>query len=248
MNTSSNSIFRPMLLHADEERWNELKSLLTGKTVTLALQEGVIYDEIGQENNDIYTILLQTGYLKVVQTIHIHGGELYELAIPNREIRYLYQREILNRVDRSYGEVVFYKMGLAMQAGDAEEFQRRLQGIVRRAVSSFDTAQQESFYHGLMLGFTLYYESDYRVESNQESGYGRFDLALFPKTGGLPGILMEFKTVKTEEEMTLALEKAKTQMHERAYVTRLRAEGAKTIWCYAIVFCGKHVQLEAVEA
>lgn len=246
VNTSSNDIFQPMLVQANEERWGELKSLLTGKTVTLDLQEGVIYDEIGGQNNHIYTILLQTGYLKVVNTIRTSGGgRLYELAIPNKEIRLLYQKEILNRVDRSYGEVVFYKMGMAMQSGDAEEFQMRLSGIVRRAVSVYDTAHPESFYHGLMLGCTLYYEADYRVESNQESGYGRFDLALFPKRAGLPGVLMEFKTVQEEDEMKRAIETAKRQIDEKAYVAKLRAEGVETIWCYAIAFCGKRVQLEA---
>ena len=247
VNTSSNDIFQPLLAQANEERWKELTALLTGKTVTLDLQEGIIYDEIGQQNNAIYTILLQTGYLKVVQTVRMTGGRLYELAIPNREIRYLYQKEILHRVDRSYGEVVFYKMGLAMQSGDAGEFQSRFAGILQRAVGVYDTAHPESFYHGLMLGCTLYYEADYRVESNQESGYGRFDLALFPKHQGIPGVLMEFKTVKEEKEMSAAIDTAKRQINEKSYVTKFHTEGVQKIWCYAIVFCGKHVQMDVVD-
>jgi len=241
VNTSSNSIFPVILSQADEMRWEELRSLLFGGTVTIALREGIIYDEIGRNSNDIYSLLLQTGYLKSVNAIHLRsGGYLYELAIPNKEIRLLYQTEILNRVDRSYGEVSFYKMGLAMERGDAKEFQKQLQGILVRAVSAHDAAQPESFYHGLMLGCALFYEADYRVESNQESGYGRFDLAMFPKAQKLPGVLMEFKSVKEEAELEAAATAACEQMQEKAYAMRLRTEGVTTIWQYGIAFCKKH--------
>ena len=106
VNTSSNSIFPKILSQADPASWEDLRSLLLGGTVTMRLRESIIYNEIGKNSNDIYSLLLQTGYLKAVKTIRTSGGSsLYELAIPNKEIRLLYQTEILNRVDYSYGEV-----------------------------------------------------------------------------------------------------------------------------------------------
>lgn len=241
VDTSSNDIIQTLLAQADEERWSELRSLLLGGTITSQIREGIIYSEIGRDASDIYTMLLQTGYLKAVGSTKLGGERVYELAIPNREIRLLFQTEILDRADRSYGIVSFYKMGLAIQQGNAEEFQRIFQGILLRAVSSHDAADPESFYHGLMLGCALYYEDDYRVTSNRESGLGRFDLAMLPKKKTLPGIVMEFKAVKTEEELEKATDDALHQIDEKAYVTELEAAGIHDIWRYGIAFCKKRV-------
>ena len=241
VNTSGNDIIHTLLAQADEERWEELRALLTGGTVQAVLQEGVIYNTIGENSSDLYTLLLQTGYLKAIGSMKIDDTRIYELAIPNREIRSLFQSEIMRGVDRSYGMVSFYKMGLALQQGNAETFQRILQGILRRAVSAHDAAKPESFYHGLMLGCALFYEKDYRVRSNRESGYGRFDLAMLPKHVSLPGVIMEFKAVKAEEELEQAAQEACQQIETKAYVTELESAGCPHIWYYGIAFCKKHV-------
>ncbi len=241
VNTSGNDIIHTLLAQADEERWEELRALLTGGTVQAVLQEGVIYNTIGENSSDLYTLLLQTGYLKAIGSMKIDDTRIYELAIPNREIRSLFQSEIMRGVDRSYGMVSFYKMGLALQQGNAETFQRILQGILRRAVSAHDAAKPESFYHGLMLGCALFYEKDYRVRSNRESGYGRFDLAMLPKHVSLPGVIMEFKAVKAEEELEQAAQEACQQIETKAYVTELESVGCPHIWYYGIAFCKKHV-------
>lgn len=244
VNTSGNDIIQTLLKQADEERWGELETLLTGGTIQTALDDGVIYSTIGQNSSDLYTMLLQTGYLKAIGCQRLGGEDMYELAIPNREIRSLFQREITRRVDRSYGVVSFYKMGQAFQQGRAEDFQRIFQGILRRAVSAHDAAKPESFYHGLMLGCVLYYENEYRVVSNRESGYGRFDLALLPKQKQLPGVIMEFKVVKSEDELPAAAEAACQQIEEKVYITELREAGVKNIWRYGIAFCQKHVLIK----
>lgn len=241
VNTSGNDIIHTLLAQADEERWEELRALLTGGTVQAVLQEGVIYNTIGENSSDLYTLLLQTGYLKAIGSMKIDDTRIYELAIPNREIRSLFQSEIMRGVDRSYGMVSFYKMGLALQQGNAETFQRILQGILRRAVSAHDAAKPESFYHGLMLGCALFYEKDYRVRSNRESGYGRFALAMLPKHVSLPGVIMEFKAVKAEEELEQAAQEACQQIETKAYVTELESAGCPHIWYYGIAFCKKHV-------
>ena len=241
VDTSSNDIIQTLLSQADEERWDELRSLLLGGTVASQVREGVIYHDIGKDASDIYTMLLQTGYLKAVSSTNLGGERVYELAIPNREIRLLFQTEILDRVDRSYGIVSFYKMGLAIQQGRAEDFQKIFQGILLRAVSSHDAADAESFYHGLMLGCALYYEQEYRVVSNRESGHGRFDLAMLPKKAQLPGIVLEFKTAGSEDGLEKAAEDALRQIEEKAYVTELAASGATDVWRYGIAFCKKHV-------
>lgn len=244
VNTSGNDIVHTLLSQADEGRWEELQTLLTGGTIQAVLREGVIYSTIGENSSDLYTMLLQTGYLKAVGSMKFGDMRMYELAIPNLEIRSLFQSEIMRRVDRSYGMVSFYKMGLALQQGHVEDFQRILQGVLKRAVSSHDAAHPESFYHGLMLGCTLFYENDYRVVSNRESGYGRFDLAMLPKKKELPGVIMEFKAVQDEEDLEKAADEACQQIEKKAYITELQAADVSNIWCYGIAFCKKHVLIK----
>ena len=108
-------------------------------------------------------------------------------------------------------------------------------------VSFHDAAQPESFYHGLILGLSVWLDKRYFIRSNRESGYGRFDLAFFPKKPELPGIVLEFKSVEQEKELADAAEEACKQMEEKAYDTELEAAGVQDIWHYGIAFCKKHV-------
>ena len=92
-----------------------------------------------------------------------------------------------------------------------------------------------------MLGLSVWLERRYHVRSNRESGYGRFDLAFFPKQAELPGILLEFKAVENQEELLAAAEDACWQMDEKEYAAELAALGTNVIWRYGIAFCKKHV-------
>ena len=95
-----------------------------------------------------------------------------------------------------------------------------------------------------MLGCVLYYENDYRVVSNRESGYGRFDIAFFPLKPGTPGVILELKSVKSEEELEETAQAALRQIGEKSYPAELARQGVKEVWNYGIVFCGKRVWME----
>ena len=242
-NTSGNGILHELLQNADEDWWQELSALADGGTVMAELREHTVYENLRRNRNELYSVLLFAGYLKAVQALPSGGRQVCELAIPNAEIRAIFTAEVVDFLEPAKGNVTLFAMKDAMVRGDAARFEQLLQDILRRAVGIHDAARPESFYHGLMLGFVLYYESSYRVESNLESGYGRFDIAMFPKKRSLPGILMEFKTVKREKEMARAAERAHRQIKERSYATRLREYGVDDVWTYGIAFCGKHVEL-----
>ena len=245
-NTSGNTILAQLLHDADKARWQDLQALMDGRSIVAGVDENVIYGSIDTDEAALYTLLLLTGYLKAVRTVDEESG-LYELSIPNQEVRRAYRTEILSRFGGGEKDPSLYKMFQAMTNGDAQAFEEYLQKIILRTVSLYDAARPESFYHGLMLGFTLYYEKDYRVVSNLESGYGRLDLALFPHHRGMPGILMEFKAVKQEDKLDAAVKKALTQIQERAYTTQLQESGAEKIWCYGIAFCRKQVVVRLSE-
>ena len=242
VNSSHNTILDMLTSAIDEERFQDLQGLMEGKSVIAYIDENIVYGDIEEDRDVLYNILLLTGYLKTVGVYDAYNG-LYELAIPNKEVRSVYRHEILTKFGRGIKDRALRGMLQAMTAGDARIFQKHLQDILLRLVSIRDTGNPEAFYHGLMLGLALYYEQGYCVESNQESGYGFFDLAMIPKKKTLPGIIMEFKAVKKTDDLETAAQRGRQQIEDKAYMTALRDAGITKIWAYGIAFCGKHVKI-----
>ncbi|MGN0939584.1 MAG: AAA family ATPase [Selenomonas sp.] len=239
--TSGNSILKAMLLQLDQRRARHLEKLMEGKTIRTRIEESFIYPDIEKHRANLYDVLLATGYLKCVGAIDDEDGEKYDLSIPNMEIRRVFRDEILKFLASSEDRSILDDLLEAMQEGDAESFQKCLQTVLRDMVSFHDAAQPESFYHGLILGLSVWLDKRYFIRSNRESGYGRFDLAFFPKKPELPGIVLEFKSVEQEKKLADAAEEACKQMEEKAYDTELEAAGVQDIWHYGIAFCKKHV-------
>lgn len=105
---------------------------------------------------------------------------------------------------------------------------------------------KECFYHGFMLGMIACFSHPrYRVVSNRESEYGRFELAIIPKEKGLSGVIMEFKYASDAAQLSLMAKKAIAQIKERSYETKLQAEGVTKLWLYGIAFHGKEIVVEA---
>ena len=251
VNTSSNSILRTMLRRADTRAWKEMQTLLSGGSIVSAVTESTIYSEkMGAQRNELYSALLFCGYLQCTDEIIDEDRTeepLYRLSIPNTEIRFIYRREVLYWMNGTEGtDIALYDMLQAMMTGDTAGFEENLQDLLLRTVSYHDTAKQpEVFYHGLMLGFTLYYEHRYRTQSNRESGCGRFGLAMFPKKAGLPGIIMEFKAAESTDHLAASAKEALTQIDAKDYLAEFRSEHITSVWKYGIAFCGKQVAIQS---
>ena len=246
LNTSGNSILKALLARIDARKEKDLMGLLEGKAVSTPLRENIIYADLNSDRNTLYMMLLTSGYLKAVKT---WKDEYYEdwvsLEIPNLEIRRAYRYEVLEYIVPNQGQIVLMDLMEAMTEGKAEDFARYLSELLRDFVSFHDSAHQpESFYHGLLLGLSVWLEGRYRVESNRESGYGRFDIAFFPLKENLPGVVMELKAVKEEGEMEAAARAAISQIEEKKYLAGLIWQGVTEVWKYGIAFCGKKMWLE----
>ena len=242
-NTSGNSILKTMLLRVDEKRRNDLIRLMQGKTVHTVLDEGLIYDDIYKNKDALYTLLLTTGYLKCVGQKTEYGREWSELSIPNQEIRSLFDREIIGNLSGGTGESTVFQMLDAMLCGNKDDFADTLRLILRENVGIHDAAYPETFYHGMMLGFSLLLDGRYEIESNKESGYGRFDLAFIPKDSSKAGVILEFKKAQTESDLETKSREALEQIEEKAYDASLTKRGIKNVWKYGIAFCGKKLEL-----
>ncbi len=245
LNTSGNSILRDLLAQVDERRQRELEGLLQGKAVEAPVLENLVYADIRTNRDALFMMLMTAGYLKPVE---IWQDEEYmewaKLKIPNVEIRTAYRKEILNYIVPRKGGVLLRDMMKAMASGDVKGFSEVLSEILRDFVSYHDAAQAETFYHGFMLGISVLMEGEYRVASNRESGYGRFDIAFFPLKENAPGVILELKAAKREEELEAKAKEALLQIADKAYGTELSRQGVKEIWSYGIAFCGKKVWLE----
>lgn len=244
INTSSNSIVRTLLQTATSKRMQELRAFLQDETVSTAIDEGVIYSEIGQKDEAIYTMLLTTGYLKVTSEEQLSEiSTVYDLAIPNLEIKSLYAREILENMADGLNVNSLQGMMIQLLRGNVEVFESELQEILLKMVSFYDTKSREGFYHGLILGMTGLLLGAYDVESNRESGYGRFDLAIFPKQAERTGVIMEFKVADTENTLEEKAKEALSQITAKAYTAEFEKRGIQQVWKYGIAFSGKKVRI-----
>lgn len=245
VSTSNNDLIGEILSHADRIMYEQLTRLLQGESFSTYVDTSVIYPQIQGNSSAVYSLLLVCGYLKICGTAIPYGsGYMCEVALPNKEIRYVYQSEILGQMSMMLPQAYAIGIQEAMFRGDIHTLQEQLGNLLRTSVSYYDTAA-ESFYHGLMLGLLAIAGNEYQLTSNDESGEGRYDLCLTPKRAGLPGILIELKAGKhcTAENLAALAVTAIRQIDDRHYDSQLRQQGVEQILRYGIAFSGKNVAL-----
>lgn len=244
VSTGSNDIIGEVLAEADEEIYNRLTSLVNGGTFTTFIDTSVIYPQIRSNPSTIYSFLLVTGYLKVLKTTPSFSGDfMCEVALPNREISLVYNKEILQRLENLIPPSTAISIQEAIFSGDYARLKTQIQILLIQSVSSFDTAG-ENFYHGFMLGLCALM-SGFFVTSNRESGDGRYDIQLKPVQKGLPGILIELKAEKdcSGEKLKKLSETALQQINDKKYDTDLITAGVSVIYKYGVAFSGKKVEV-----
>ena len=242
VNTSGNAILAELLRQTDQEHIDALAQLLQGGTVQGYLREGIIYNDIGNDDNALYTLLCLTGYLTITEVQRIGNLVTYTLRLPNREMQTLFGTEILARLPKGFSQAALVRLLQSLLAGNAAQVQAGLATYLETLASTYDTAQgKEAFYHGFVLGLTALLVPDYTVRSNRESGHGRYDIAVFPRRQGQPGLLLEFKVAATEAELSTKAQEALQQINTRDYDAEFRAQGVAKVLHYGIAFCGKRV-------
>lgn len=242
--TGSNDIIGEIIADADRDIYEKLTSLVKGESFTTYIDTGVIYPQIKKNPSTIYSFLLVAGYLKVIRSATSFNGDfMCEVALPNQEIRYVYNKEILQQLDTIIPQSIGISIQEAIYSGDSKKLKEGIQSLLEQSVSFFDTAG-ENFYHGFMLGLCAMLSGSY-LTSNRESGDGRYDIQLMPKDPKLPGILIELKAQKnmTQQALRNMAEMALTQIIMEKYDTEMIAKGVRTIYRYGVAFCGKNVEV-----
>lgn len=239
--TSDNEILQELMLHLSPEVAEELLGLIQGKSVTTQINTEVIYPQIADGPDAIFSFLLLSGYLTTENPLQeTEVGTYVNLRLPNKEIQRVYSKEILAWVKGTAGVNPVTQIEKALFFNDPERLQTALRTYMMSCISSFDGAA-EGFYHGMVLGLAASLSSRYYIRSNRESGEGRFDVQLEPKTRAFPGIIIEFKAaaVSEKEKLPLLAEDALHQIEDLSYKTEMQERGISNIVCYGIAFAGK---------
>ena len=245
--TGSNDVISEVLANATTEIYEKLESLMQGNSFLTHIDTSVIYPQIQKNPSTIYSFLLVTGYLKVIKKDQTFGGDyICEVALPNKEISYVYSKEILSQFENMIPISAAISIQEAIYTMDISALQKRLENFLLQTISFHDAAN-ETFYHGLTLGFCAMMDNRYHITSNREAGKGRFDIQMLPLHKKLPGILIELKAGKDckDEELYELAKHALHQIHERMYYVKMRAYGVEEILQYGIAFSGKKVCIEA---
>ena len=255
--TSSNSLVGKLIQRGSPKIKKAMEKLLNGEYITVGIDEQIVFDQLDNDEDAIWSLLLASGYLKVdsMEICVSTGEQKYELSLTNLEVRVMFQKLIKGWFmtgDDSSNEFIS-----ALIDGDLEAMNYYINEVTLNVFSSFDVAgkdesriRPENFYHGFVLGLMAGQRNNYIIKSNRESGFGRYDVMMIPKHSTneagkkLPAIVLEFK-VKKSSEKTLeeAVQAAHKQIEEKRYDEEILTLGIEKerIRHYGFAFEGKKV-------
>lgn len=239
--TSNNFLVYDLLEKSGRDIFEDLRKIFQGSSLPKTLDYSFSFQDM-QNPNEVWQLLTHSGYLKAEE---LGEKERYALSIPNREIYSFFEKSFLNRF--LGGVDLFQEMIKELKKENLLRFERKLQSILSHSMSYYDGSMQEKYYHNLVLGMLLSLTKEYHVRSNQESGYGRYDLLLEPKRKEDTAYLFEFKVAKREEDLEKKAEEAITQMEENHYDVELRERGIAKLLLLGIAFCGKKVKVKFLD-
>ena len=242
-NVSGNTLLENMLNHAGESVYEDLKRFTDGESIEKYISDGTTIKSLLSNDDEIWQLLLYSGYLtKDEKQEKESDSNVYNLKIPNKEIRKYFGNMFLNRFFGT--EVKTNILIKALEGGDIKKFEETLGEIMVNMLSHFDLDKEmEKIYQVFMIGLVGFLMGKYEIISNDESGYGRYDLAMIPIKSNEKAYLMEFKISKTKKGMEERAEKALKQIDEKKYDTKLKARGIKNILKIGIAFYGKEVKV-----
>ena len=248
VNTGKNEILEDVLKVATDDITERLDSLLQGERVIARIDQNVVYRVLSEDPANIYSLLLVAGYLKTPKKeLQADGSYLCEVSIPNREIAAVYKSEILSHLFQigAITRTTANKIAESLYANDYKKLQNAIAEYIDKSVSFYD-AGAEGFYHGLVLGLIALVDNQYKINSNRESGDGRYDICLIPREDRYPGIIMELKWKKdlSAEALSELADEALAQIDEKRYDTELKEDDIRDILKFGIAFSGKKVSVK----
>lgn len=235
-NTSGNDLVVKYIQNGDKKLRKEFDALMNGQSLIKYIKPELTYREMDNINN-IYSFLLLTGYLKVIKD---RGENQYELVIPNKEVYEIYKQSFMSYFE-DYTTSRKGELYRELVDGDAKKVNLLLNDILLRSISYFDN--QESFYHGFLVGLL----NDYEVVSNRESGNGRFDVCVLPENILGTVVLIECKHSISEDDLIDDAKEGARQIVEKKYLEEHRFKKYENAVGYGISFYKKQCYVVKLE-
>ena len=245
-NTSSNSLVSRLIRQGSRRIKEQFETLMQGGCINTEIDEQIVYNLLDDNEEAIWSLLLASGYLKVLQ-VNVEE-ECYQLTLTNYEVKRMFRNMIrgwFKKDSSNYNDFI-----QALLLDDVDAMNEYMNRVTRSVFSSFDTgkrpssAEPERFYHGFVLGLMMELQDRYIINSNRESGFGRYDVILYPRKDD-DAIIMEFKVFNKRREKNLedTLASALRQIEEKQYAQTLidRGIASERIRKYGFAFAGKEV-------
>ena len=238
VDTSGNDLINDVLKIVRKDIIRDLKKLFDGEGLKQNLSGTSDLSRLLSEE-EIWELMLFSGYLTVEEKI---DEDYYILRLPNKEVRRLFKRTFIERYFGRGNKLI--DLMEALTENRIEDYEETLQDILLKSVSYNDTKKgNEAFYHGFILGMSLYLEGEYIVKSNIESGLGRYDVSIEPKNKNKRGYILEFKATDNVDKLEEISKEALKQIEEGKYSSTLRQTNTKEILYLGIAFCGKQIKV-----
>ena len=238
VDTSGNDLINDVLKIVRKDIIRDLKKLFDGEGLKQNLSGTSDLSRLLSEE-EIWELMLFSGYLTVEEKI---DEDYYILRLPNKEVRRLFKRTFIERYFGRGSKLI--DLMEALTENRIEDYEETLQDILLKSVSYNDTKKgNEAFYHGFILGMSLYLEGEYIVKSNIESGLGRYDVSIEPKNKNKKGYILEFKATDNVDKLEEISKEALKQIEEGKYSSTLRQTNTKEILYLGIAFCGKQIKV-----
>ena len=249
VNTSSNDLIKMTIKNSVTAK-EKMERLLKDEEIEVPINLETVIDGIEENEDNIWGLMLGTGYLKVVEVVDLAEG-IYKVKLPNYEIKLLFQDIVRNWFKDKVAGNDLRSILKDLVELNLEEFEIKFTVLVREMFSYMDVGENtaENFYHAFVLGMLVGLKDSYYVNSNRESGFGRYDIMLEPHDKSKNSFIMEFKAVNGLRENTIeeAIENAKKQIEEKGYESNLKERGYTNITKMVFAFKGKECKMEVIK-
>ncbi len=250
INTSGNALLREIITRTEPTFQEQIETLLAGGKITTPLNENIVLRDLEHNEQNVWSLLVFSGYLKPVSFQLREEEPIYDLAIPNREVQAFYRNTIQVWVQKTVGSQRLQQLLRALTQTDFKTFGKLLKEMVLAVLSYHDMAgkKPERVYHAFVLGLLTNMTDRYQIRSNRESGYGRYDVLMIPLSPNEPGFIFEFKKIDKPDEKNAkeAMQSALEQIQKQQYAAELREHDVKNIWGIGVVVEGKRVWVESI--
>ena len=245
VNTSSNDLIKLILKNSSTIK-EKIEALLRGEEIIVPINFETIIVGIEQNEENIWGLLIGTGYLKITEVVNL-AESVYKVKLPNYEIKNLFEGIIRDWFSNKVIGNDLRSILNDLVTLNLYEFERKFIVLVRQMFSFMDVGENtaENFYHAFVLGMLVGLKDTYYVNSNRESGFGRYDIMLEPKDKNGNSFVIEFKVLDDLSENTIeqTIENAKKQIIDKKYEDNLIERGFKNITKMVFAFNGKDVKM-----